>query len=166
MRRLHSVLKIFRGGHEASNASMGEGSRRNGSLSQTPPPRPHHLHCSDIEGSTRTRVDLEAREKRVRDKVPHIPLMMQIDKILNPLTFENILWQQTHNSIRYILSHNSIANVTSCFQQRPLLTSGAVWRILSRNDLLRILVRGTKAIQHKNERTLSLALRRVTHQTK
>ena len=56
-----------------------------------PPPRPHHLHCSDIEGSTRTRVDLEAREKRVRDKVPHIPLMMQIDKILNPLTFKNIL---------------------------------------------------------------------------
>ena len=165
MRRLHSVLKIFRGGHEASNASMGEGSRRNGSLSQTPPPL-HHLHCSDVEGSTRTRVDLETREKRVLDKVPHIPLMMQIDKILNPLTFQNILWQRTHNSIRYILSHNSIANVTSCFQQRPLLTSGAVWRILSRNDLLRILVRGTKAIQHKNERTLSLALRRETHQTK
>ena len=92
MRRLHSVLKIFRGGHEASNASLGVGSWGIGSLSQTPPPpRPHHLHCSDIEGSTRTRVDLEAREKRVRDKVPHIPLMMQIDKILNPLTFKNIL---------------------------------------------------------------------------
>lgn len=90
MRRLHSVLKIFRGGHEASNASMGEGSRRNGSLYQTPPPL-HHLHCSDVEGSTRTRVDLETREKRVLDKVPHIPLMMQIDKILNPLTFQNIL---------------------------------------------------------------------------
>ena len=56
-----------------------------------PPPPPHHLHCSDVEGSTRTRVDLEAREKRVLDKVPHIPLMMQIDKILNPLTFQNIL---------------------------------------------------------------------------
>ena len=57
----------------------------------TPPPPPHHLHCSDVEGSTRTRVDLEAREKRLPDKVPHIPLMIQIDKILNPLTFQNIL---------------------------------------------------------------------------
>ena len=56
-----------------------------------PPPPLHHLHCSDVEGSTRTRVDLETREKRVLDKVPHIPLMMQIDKILNPLTFKNIL---------------------------------------------------------------------------
>ena len=53
-----------------------------------PPPPPHHLHCSDVEGSTRTRVDLEAREKRVLEKVPHIP---QIPKILNPLTFKNIL---------------------------------------------------------------------------
>ena len=92
MRRLHSVLKIFRGGHEASNASTGEGSRRNGSLSYWGGGgAPHHLHCSDVEGSTRTRVDLEAREKRVPDKVPHIPLMIQIDKILNPLTFQNIL---------------------------------------------------------------------------
>lgn len=56
-----------------------------------PPPPPHHLHCSDVEGSTRIRVDLEAREKRLPDKVPHIPLMIQIDKILNPLTFQNIL---------------------------------------------------------------------------